>query len=35
MELHALEDFVVDNEAMSADETAKVVLDLIGWAERG
>ena len=35
MELHALEDFVVDNEAMSVDETAKVVLDLTGWAERG
>jgi adenylylsulfate kinase len=35
MELHALEDFVVDNEAMSVDETARVVLDLTGWAERG
>jgi len=35
MELHALEDFVVDNEAMSVDETAKAVLDLIGWAARG
>jgi adenylylsulfate kinase len=35
MELHALEDVVVDNAAMSIGETAKMVLDLTGWAERG
>jgi adenylylsulfate kinase len=33
MELHALEDFLVDNEDMSADETAKAVLQVTRWAD--
>ena len=35
MELHALEDFVVDNEGISVDETARMVLDVTGWADTG
>jgi hypothetical protein len=35
MELHALEDFVVDNEGISVDETARMVLGVTGWADTG
>ena len=33
MELHALEDFLVDNEGMSVDDTARAVLHITCWAD--